>query len=248
MALKVFDTKDAVPESLRETAIETKDGKFAISEEEDVTPLRTTLEKERKRANDEEKARKAAETARLELERRLEGQQVGLTEAQQKEYRDKVKADLEQEYKPLKDIEVEHKALKRLTLLDNPVKETMLSEKVGVRGERQAALWTLIKDRFDLTADGKPMVKDHPGLSVEQYLASEVKKEYPEFYKGTQAAGGGAGGSSGDGKGGMQNSKPPTQWTSEERRTFIETQGVQAYNELLATDLRDRSRPKAAAK
>lgn len=246
MPLQTFDTKDAVPDALRDSAIESKDGKFVVSVDEDVTPLKTALAAERKRAADEEKARKAAETARLELERKLEGQQVGLTEAQQKEFRDKVTADIEEKYKPLKEKAERFESLERLTLLDNPVKASMLTEKVGVRGERQEALWRLIGDRFDLTSDRKPMVKDHPGMAIEDYLAGPVKKEYPEFFKGTQAAGGGAGGATGAG-GDTRPDKPPTQWTTAERVAFVHEHGFPAYQKLLADQTRELSQKKKTA-
>lgn len=244
MPLKSFDSKDAIPEALRETAIESKDGKFVIAEDPDVSGIQSALEKERKRAGDEEKARKELERRTSELEQQIKGSAAGLTEQQQKEFRDSVRKDLEKEFEPLKDKASKYDSLERRVLLDDPVKDTMLSKEVGVRGERQKALWTLIKDRFDLTADGKPMVKDHPGVSIDKYLGDVVKREYPEFFVGTQATGGGAGGSNSGAP--PANTKPPTQWSSAERAEYIRTNGIEAYNDLLKAQIRDGVTKKSA--
>lgn len=239
------DSLDAIPEALRSAYVE-REGAFHLDAEiEDVTPLKSALDKERKRASDAEKAKKEADRVRAELEAKIKGAEAGLTEDQQKQYRESIRAELEKEYEPLKAIEGEYTALKRITLLDNPVKSLMLTEKVGVRAERQEALWKQIGDRFDLTSDGKPMVTEHIGLSVEEYLAVHIKKEFPEWYRGTQAAGGGAGGGTGGG-GSVTDKRPPTQWSADERRAYIEEHGADAYRKLLNAQIRDGVKAKAS--
>jgi hypothetical protein len=71
MPLKLYDTQDAVPEAQRANAIETKDGKFAVVEEDPqlADAGKRALDAERKRARDAEEARKAAEKERDDLKR-----------------------------------------------------------------------------------------------------------------------------------------------------------------------------------
>jgi hypothetical protein len=64
MPIKLYDTRDAIPEAQRAAAIETKDGKFAAEEPTDPglsDAGKRALDAERERANEAEKARKAAE-------------------------------------------------------------------------------------------------------------------------------------------------------------------------------------------
>jgi hypothetical protein len=240
----VTDSLDAIPEPLRAAYIE-REGKFHLDADiEDVTPLKSTLDKERQRADVAEKERKRLDREFKELQQKQDAAKLGKTDEELKQLRESVRGDLESEYAPFKEKAEKYDSLHRSVLLDTPIKELMLSESVGVRGERQVALWKLVGDRFDLTDDGKPMVKDHPGLSVEKYLADQVKKEFPEFYKGTQAAGGGAGGTTA--KPADAPTKPPTQWSSEERRIYIEANGPAAYRALLDAQVRDGVKAKAS--
>jgi DNA repair exonuclease SbcCD ATPase subunit len=84
------------------------------------------------------------------------------------------------------DLARENRALK----LDSVVKAEMA--KGGARAERIDALFRLTQDRYDLTDDGKPVLKDKPALELSKYVADELRKEYPEFYNGSGSSGGGA--------------------------------------------------------
>ena len=86
--------------------------------------------------------------------------------------------------------------------LDSVVKAEMAS--AGARSERLDALFKLTADRFDLTADGKPTLRDHPAVEVSKYVRETLKGEYPEFYNGSGSTGGGASRSSAAG-GGTRN-------------------------------------------
>jgi hypothetical protein len=88
-----------------------------------------------------------------------------------------VKAEVLKELEP--DLEAGKKSIaeNRTLKLDNQVKS--LFAKAGVRGERADALWKLTADRYDLTADGKPMLKDKPGVEIEKYLADDGEEGVP---------------------------------------------------------------------
>jgi hypothetical protein len=83
---------------------------------------------------------------------------------------------------------------------------------VKVLADKREKLFRLHEGEFDLTADGKPMIKGHPETDVTKHIAALVKG-YPEWVEGTKAAGGGAGGiqkpGSGDGTAGDAVVKDP---------------------------------------
>jgi hypothetical protein len=82
MSLKVFDAKDAIPESLRDSAVETKDGKWAVADVEGLNSWKERLLDEKKKLqaryeelerslgglNPEQIAKYRADMARLEDE------------------------------------------------------------------------------------------------------------------------------------------------------------------------------------
>lgn len=180
---------DVLPESIR-AEYEEKDGKYHPKDE--TTTLKATLDDERKKR---EAAEKLSTKAALELKKlQTEGKakESGITEEKLNEIRAAVRKDLEEEYKPFKEKAETASTENRTLKLDNAVRAVMGAEAVKVRSERTGQLWKLIGDRFDLTEDGKPMVKANPGVTVERYLVDTVKKELPEFFVGTGASGGGA--------------------------------------------------------
>src|SRR4051812_9902119 len=90
MALKFYDTRDAVPEAQREAAIETKDGKFAV---EEVDPAlgeagRQALQRERTAREEADRLRKAAEKKAADLEREQQARAAGISEAELQRIRD----------------------------------------------------------------------------------------------------------------------------------------------------------------
>ena len=130
-----------------------------------------------------------------ELEQQSKAKQAGFTDEQLRKLRDDVRADLEKEYLPYK-ISAETLGEEVRTLkLDNEVKKLMTVQ--GVRGERVDALFRLTAGEFDLTEDGKPMLKNDPTREVGKYVAEELSKQYPEFYVGSGSSGGGASKSAG---------------------------------------------------
>lgn len=139
-------------------------------------------------------ALKASHTRLAELEQELKAKKDGVTAEQLNKIRVEVRTDLEKEYAPklqlLDTLAKENRSLK----LDTVVKDLM--GKNGVRAERIDALFRLAGEKFDLTADGKPMVKES-GKDVVKFIAEDLAKEYPELFSGSGSSGGGSGGSTG---------------------------------------------------
>jgi len=124
------------------------------------------------------------------LEEEQKAKEANVNSEKLEEIRRTAEANLEKKYGPLKtELEQAHERIRTLQL-DNVVKQAM--GKSGVRGERVDALFKLTADRFDLTDDGKPMLRDDPTTPIDQYIADTLGKEYPELFVGTGSSGGGA--------------------------------------------------------
>ncbi len=169
--------------------------------QDDLDKIQGALDKEREQRKEAEKQAKAAKKEAKEAAEKKAAEKAGVTDEELETLRAKIRDDLKAEsaeeieglrteIKDLAGVGDENRTLK----LDNAVQQLMLSKDVGVRGDRVKALFRLSKDEFDLTEDGKPKLVNHPGKTVSAFLADDLKKQYPEFYKGTQAGGGGAGG------------------------------------------------------
>lgn len=154
---------------------------------------------------------KQAKARAKELEARLtkaeqaeKAKKAGVSSEELERLRHEVQTDLEKSYSEYKTqaerLAAENRALK----LDDKVKSIMA--KHGVRAERVEALYRLTGDRFDLTTDGLPMLKDRMGTPVEKFIAEELVKEYPEFFQGSGSSGGGASKSAGGASGGLGRS------------------------------------------
>ncbi len=189
LALSVDKIEDVV-EPLRAAYVE-RDGRFYLDASvEDTTDLKKSIETERTKREAAEKLLTKASNELKKLENKEKADKVGLNDEQLKQLRADVRAEVEEEFAPFKaDAEKFGKENRELKL-DNAVKA--IAGANGVRAERMAAWWKLNGDRFDLTEDGKPVVKDHPGKSIEKFVAEDLKAEVPDFYQGTQAAGGGS--------------------------------------------------------
>ena len=142
---------------------------------------------------------RAALTELAELKSQKKAEQAGITAEQLTKLRNEARAELEKEYQPFRSQAEELARENRTLKLDNVVKQQM--GKGGVRAERLDALFRLTADAFDLTDDGKPMVKSQPTLEVEKYITQELSKEYPEFFNGSGSSGGGASKSAAGGSG-----------------------------------------------
>ena len=132
-----------------------------------------------------------------ELEHQQKADKAGITSDQLQKLRQEIRGDLEKEYKQaldeLEGLRTDNRSLR----LDSVVKAEMA--KAGVRSERIDALFRLNADKFDLTDDGVPILRERPGAEIGKYVADELRQEYPEFYNGSGSSGGGASKSSAPG-------------------------------------------------
>jgi hypothetical protein len=187
MPFPTFDTADAVPEAFRDQ-YEEHEGKWVPKDDGAHTAL---VEERTKREAAEKLVTKTAKELKA-FQTKQQAADQGLTDAQLTALRESIKADLEAEYTPkLADRDTlagENRALK----LDREIKTLMAD--AGVRAEKIEQTWKLYGDEFDLTTDGKPMVKATPGTEVKKFITDTLKARVPEFFAGTQAAGGGAAG------------------------------------------------------
>lgn len=149
---------------------------------------------------------KAMAAKLADLEQKHTADKAGMTSEALAQLRADVAADLEKRYATdpaagmkafpwAAELAHENRALK----LDSVVKAEMA--RAGARAERVDALFKLTSERFDLTDDGKPMLRDKPATDLSKYLADELRKEYPELYNGSGSTGGGASKSSAGGSG-----------------------------------------------
>ena len=192
MPLKTFATRDEIPAEQRDTAIELKDGKFAIVEEEDRSSFDSALAEERSKREAAEKLAKKTADEIKKLQTKQKATETGL----ESEVIEKIKADAKAEaLDELKaDLEAGRAAIAENRTLKLDVQVKTMAGKYGVSGKEIEKWWKQHGDTFDLTSDGKPIVKGKEGVSLEKYIGEELKKETPYFYEGTKATGGGAGG------------------------------------------------------
>jgi hypothetical protein len=182
MPLPTFETLDAIPEPFRDM-YEVVDGKPVPKD--DTAPLKTALEKERKAAQDAAARAKALEQRAAELETQNKAKQAGITDEQLAA----IKADALKEIDPIK---AERDALAselRAMKLDTKVKSVMAAQ--GVRADRLDVMWKVIADRFDLNADGTPILRASPTTDLSKAML-DLKAELPEFFAPPSASGGGA--------------------------------------------------------
>lgn len=234
MPAETFETLDAVPEELRESAIETKAGTFLLIRDPDTSGLTSALEKERTARKAEEKTRKDREKRLAELELEAKAREGGLTSEKLADIRKQVAA----EFEPYR---VEAEALKskvRALTLDSVVK-AKLGDFVDVE-----VAWKQFGDEFDLTDDGQPIVKTEPGKTLDKHIA-DLKARFPYLVRGTQAGGGAAAGNT-TGAGTRGTGDNVFQWTPEQRADFIRTNGPDAYQAKLDASVQAQANPKAA--
>lgn len=124
------------------------------------------------------------------LEQAKKAEKAGVTSEELERLRNEVRADLEKEYGEFRTRAERLAQDNRALRLDDNVKGIMA--KHGVRAERVDALYRLTGEHYDLTEDGKPMLKDRPGTPVEKFIQDELSKQYPEFFQGSGSNGGGA--------------------------------------------------------
>jgi hypothetical protein len=230
MAFPTFDKQEDVPEAFRED-YEEREGKWH-PKIEDVSGLKSALKKERDAREKNEKAAKEAAERLAALEAEKHAQAAGLTSEKLAEITRKTEERFKPQLERLTALEAENRSLK----LDSQVKSAAAKAEVLDSDD----FWVLAGKDFDLTDDGKPIWKEDPTLPLEKAIQSYREKK-PYLFKGTQAAGGGAAGAQRAG----QNSgggKSPSQWSMDEKRSYIEANGPDAYRNLLDEEVRSKSK------
>lgn len=205
MKWPTYQSQDEIPEDFRDIYEESGgvwkpkddgggggDGDRLTELEKSVDRLQSALDSERDLRRDAEADAKEAQRELDEMKQKGKAEEHGMTEEELEQLRADVRESVEKEYEDrygdYDDVRAENRSLK----LDQRVKA--LAAEHGVRGERLDKWWRLHQDRFDLTDDGKPMVKGRPGIEVTSFISDDLKEEVPEFYEGTKMDGGGAGG------------------------------------------------------
>ncbi len=210
MSLKVYDSKDAIPETLRDSAIETKDGKWAAA---DVDGLKTS---QQRLLDEKKKLQQEFDT--------LRGQLGGLSPEQVAKIRDDAKRAEDEAARKAGDFDklLEKRLAEQKAEFDRQLSEVApyrqryqereleiairdAAAKAGVIATDVPFVLDIVKDRrikYD-EKTGKPVVVDRDGdptgITVDKFFAETFKAEAPKFY---QAAGGSGGGAGGSGSGG----------------------------------------------
>lgn len=207
MPFPTYEKKDQIPAGA-EDVYEEKEGKFVpkIPGQADLDTVKAALEKVRTEKKDAEKLAKEAADARAAAERERDAlkTQVGDPDAKVAELLKKFDADVAAKVgEKDKVIEGLTGRLRKLTLDDQAKVEFV---KAGGRPEKADAALRLKGDHLDLVED-RIVVKDEKGevttTTLADFWGKDFAKEMPEFFKGTQAGGGGAAGQvAGGGAGG----------------------------------------------
>lgn len=215
MPLDKYDSQDAIPEDARDAALALADGTYAVFREEDVSGLKA------KNAELIGKAKaaqaRADELAAAKAEAELAAK--GLLEHKQRWDADilgPIKTRAEQ-------LEAENRQLKLVT----PVKDALRA--AGVIAPDDA--WRLVGDHFDLTDDGRPILKDNPTADIAKWAKESLAKDKPWLFAASDASGGGATGARR--AVGTPAAKHPRDWTPQERAQYAATHGLAALNKLV---------------
>lgn len=165
----------------------------------------------------------------------------------------KLRAELEEEYGPIKQENETLKGKLRRVLLDDQIRKLALD--AGIFPDEVDDVIELVRTkRIDLNDKDELVVLDKDGdpsaITPDKFFKETYKKEKPRYYKATDASGGdatrGKGGGGGGGGGTGYETKPPTEWTEDQRREFIDKNGPTAYREKLNEHLRAKVTTKAS--
>jgi len=184
MPLPVFDKKESIPPGF-EDEYEEREGKWHPIDR--TIKLQGALDEERTKREAAEKLVKKAAKDAADAQAKRDAAAAGMTEEQLKKIYDSIEANVRAEYEPKIAEAEKHKAEIRALKLDSKVKQ--LFKDGGALDGKVGDFWKLHGDEFDLTADGKPMVKNEPGKDVARHVQS-ILKTRQEWVQGTKATGG----------------------------------------------------------
>lgn len=235
-----FTEFDKIPQARQKDALKLEDGTYVLDTDSEelvaartsVTNLDGTLKKVRQ---EKETAEAAAADARRALEAaQLSGKdgEKAITEALERWNKQKAE-DIAKAVAAVRD-EVAP-SLQRLEVfeLDNVLEKAFIDAGGDAKLKEDAVI--LAKARGFTRKDGKVVREINGQLQTttpEEYFGGTFKESNKGYYVGSKADGGGSGGSGGSGGAGGPTDwqkKPTKDWTSEQRRAFIEDKGATAY-------------------
>lgn len=193
MPLKTFATKDEISEDARAGAVETKDGKWVVAEDEDVSDLQTAAATERTKREAAEKLVKKLTGENTSLQAKVKTLESSEPEAQKQALKERYEAGrkdaLEEVAPKLSELETLSTQNRSLTF------GASLKKLLGDAKFLPDYIEDVVKlhgDEFDFE-DGKVVVKGKPGQDPKK-LVAEIAKKRGDWVQGTKATGGGAGG------------------------------------------------------
>lgn len=190
MPLPAFKTKDEIPEAFR-GEYEERDGEWKPKEDEGLAGAKSALATERtKREAAEGLAKKAAdELKKLETKAKAAGHK--LSDDEYATLREEASREERTARETAETALATERAERRQEKIGSQFK-SLAGEKKFLGG-KLGDLERLHANEFDLTDDGKLMVKGKPGIDPVKHMES-IAKLRPEWVEGTKAGGGGAAG------------------------------------------------------
>jgi len=185
MALPTYKAEKDIPKGFEEL-YEEIDGEW--KPKDSGVEHQEALQKEREKREAAEKNAKTAAKALKDKEREIEAGKSGVTQETVDKIKAEAKAEVEAEYGP-KVADRDKLAAENRAFRLTDVIGKMFVEGKGIP-EKNASFWKLHGDEFDLTDDGKPMVKGKPGQDVKKHVET-LMKTVPEWVQGTRATGSG---------------------------------------------------------
>jgi hypothetical protein len=190
----VADSEEAVteqsftPEDVQ--ALREERAALLAKRDELLTEVRTSKTKLRAFEGIDPEEHRTLKQRLSDIETQEKAQKSGITGAELDKLKAEVRKQLEEEYTPYRANAEKYAAEIRGLRLDSVVKTEMA--RAGVKGDRIDALFRLTSSDYDLTEDGKPILKDNIGLEIGKYIREDVLKLYPEWFEGSGSSGGGA--------------------------------------------------------
>ena len=236
----VVETLDDVPENLRELYMEA-DGKFRLDAEgvEDVSGLKSTLEKLKRESKDARDALKKYDGFDPEEYQRLKeaadnAEQTKLqTEGKWEEMKDRLTKTFEKERATLSgELSKRDQFIERL-LIENELNGAI--ERAGVLPEHRKAVRAMLREAGPkVVADGDEYRGLLGDVSIAEYVESWAKTEEAAYYLPAEGKGGsGARDSKGGGGGGR---KPYKEMGEQDKIDFIDKHGKDEFiKHMMAT-------------
>jgi hypothetical protein len=187
MPVKSFDKQADIPKGF-EDDYEEVEGKWVYKDP--ATDLKSALDAEKVKREAAEKNAKAAAKALKEKEREGDGATPDQLKKIREEIAAEIRAEVDEENAPKLKAAEALAAENRTLKLDTAVKKLLGDAGIFTEVDK---VWKLHADEFDLSTDGKPVVKAKPTADVAKHVAG-IAKQYPHWVKGSQASGGGAAG------------------------------------------------------